>query len=150
MRLALARNARGQIIPATEEDRLKLRAWKAGEVVIVKATRPRNVDHWRKFMALVSFVREHHPDYRGFASNEPLLETLKRVTGHVNRWVIPSTGEVGESTRSVSFEVMDEAEFVQWSAKAKPYLVELMDQFTERTKRRHEQEIDGWTHWCLH
>lgn len=149
MKVALAKTAAGHIVPATEDDRLKTRAWKPGEVVTVKFSKPRNMDHHRKFMACVHFVSSHHPDYRCYADLTPLLEVLKKVTGHVRTWTIQSTGEIVEQTKSIAFDELDEGEFIAWAAKAKPFLVELMEQFSEQTKRRYGEEIDSWTHWCL-
>lgn len=154
MQVALAKTRSGHIIPATDDDRLKLRAWKPGDVVIVKASRPRNLDHWRKFMALVAFVYERHPRLRTMPMSDdgkhPVLELLKILTGHVFTIINPSTGEAHISPKSVSFYDMDEGDFIAWSAKAKPHLLDLMEQFPERTKTRHGEEIDSWTHWCLH
>jgi hypothetical protein len=150
VRVALAKTSSGRIIPATEEDRTKLRAWRPGEVVVVKATRPRNVDHHRKFMACVQFVAERHPDWRKYHTIEPLLFAIKDATGHYSVYTVESTGEIIRIPKSIAFDEMDEADFIAWSARAKTVLLALMDDWPERTKARYSEELDEWVHWCLH
>lgn len=150
MNVVLVKSRAGTYIPATEEDRTKLRAVKPGEAFPVRIGKPRRIETHRQFFACLSFVTNHHPDYQRFGTVEPLLETLKKVTRHVKTWTIQSTGEILESTRSIAFDELDEGDFLGWLDKAKPFIVELMEQFPERTKRRHTEEIDDWTHWCLH
>lgn len=150
MRVALVKSHSGVCIAATDEDRTKLRAMRAGEVFVVRIGKPRSIERHRQFFACASFIWKRHPDYRGFETSEPLVEALKIATGHVDRWVIQSTGEVMTRTRSIAFTELDEGDFLAWVAKAKPYLLELLEQIPPRIQARYEQEIDSWTHWCLH
>ena len=137
------------IAGATDEDRAKLRAWRAGDVVRVKISRPRNMDHHRKFMACVSFVAERHPLFKRYATIEPLLHFLKDETGHWKSYTKPD-GEIVRLMRSIAFDEMDEGEFIVWSNKAKPLLVALMDDIGDRARRRRDdRELDGWVTWCL-
>lgn len=148
--LAVVKSQSGVLIAATDEDRVKLRAVRPGEAIVIRFGKPRSIERHKQFFKCATFVWKHHPDYRGFDTVEPLVEVLKQVTRHVVTWTLPSTGEVYERTRSIAFTELDEGEFLSWVQRAKPYLLELMEQIPERTKARHGPELDGWTHWCLH
>lgn len=150
MRVALVKASSNVIVAATEEDRVKLRAVKAGEAFVVRFGKPRSIERHRQFYACVSFIWKRHPDYRRFPDVEPLVEALKIATDHCVRWTIESTGEVLVRTKSIAFTELDEGEFLAWVAKAKPYMLELLEQFPPRTQARYSDEIDSWTHWLLH
>jgi hypothetical protein len=133
------------IVPASPEDRAKLRAFKPGDMLPCKFTKPRNGDHHRKFMALVSFVASHHPSYR---SVDALLVELKMRTGHYDHYVRKHTGEVVYVPKSISFDEMDEGDFIVWSARAREVLfAEMFPEFTERDRERLHAEIEGWLAW---
>lgn len=133
------------VVPATDEDREKLRAFKPGDVLPCKFTKPRNGDHHRKFMALVSFVAAHSPTYRDRAV---LLVELKMRTGHFDLYVRRATGEVVYIPKSIAYDEMDEGDFIVWSAKARELLLsEFLAEFTDADKRRLHAEIDGWLAW---
>lgn len=153
MNVLLVKAKSGVIVGYGDEDRLKLRAWRAGDVLRARMSRPRNVDHHRKFMVLCQFVAERHPLFRRYVNTslglKPLLHFLKDETGHYDSFVLPS-GEISKHMKSISFDEMDEGDFIVWTAKAKPLLLQLMEGFNERVQRRYEREIDEWTFWCLH
>ncbi|HKU78609.1 MAG TPA: DUF1367 family protein [Rhodanobacteraceae bacterium] len=152
MNVLLVKAKSGVIVGYGEDDRAKLRAWKAGTVRRARMSMPRNVEHHRKFMALCQFIAERHELFRRYVHTslgiEPLLHYLKDETGHYDSFVMPS-GEIQKRMKSISFDVMDEGEFIAWTTKAKPLLVQLMDDMNPRVKRRYERELDEWTHWCL-
>ena len=147
MRLTLVLTRGRHIVPASDEDRAKLRAFKPGDTLQVKQSKARNYAHHAKFMALVTFVAEHHPLFRRFHNKEPLLHYLKDATGHYTSYVKPD-GELVKIMGSISFDEMDEGDFIIWSAQAKQIMLdELLPGFTDRDKQRLEQEIEGWMAW---
>lgn len=150
MRVALVKASSNVIVAATDEDRVKLRALKAGEAFVVRIGKPRSIERHRQFFACATFIHKHHPDYRHFGAVEPLIEALKIATEHCVRWTIQSTGEVLIRTKSIAFTELDEGEFLSWVQKAKPYMLELLEQLPPRTQARYSDEIDSWTHWLLH
>lgn len=132
------------VVPASDDDRAKLRTMKPGDMIPCRITKPRNGDHHRKFMALVQFVAEHHPKFR---SVESLLIELKMRTGHYDHFV-RRDGDVVYIPRSIDFEAMDEGDFAVWSAKAREILfAQFLPEFTARDRMRLAQEIDGWVRW---
>lgn len=145
MKLYLIVTKSRHIVPATPEDRAKLRALKPGDMIPCRITKPRNGDHHRKFMALVSFVAGHHPLYRDV---ESLLVELKMRTGHYDHYVRRSTGEIVYIPKSIAFDEMDEGDFIIWSAKAKEAIfTHFLPEFTERDRARLWREIEDWHAW---
>lgn len=145
MNLLLVVTPSRHVVPATPQDREKLRAFKPGDVLPVRIKKPRNGDHHRKFMALVSFVAAHHPTYR---DRESLLIELKMRTGHYDHYVRRASGEVVYIPKSIAFDEMDEGDFIEWSARAREILYEhFLAEFTDADKKRLSTEIDGWLSW---
>lgn len=149
-RVAMVKSNSGTLIAATDDERVKLRAIPPGQAVVVRFGKARSIEKHRQFYACASFIWKHHPDYRGFSTVEPLVEALKILTDHCDRWVLQSTGEIMTRSKSIAFTELDEGDFLAWVQKAKPFMLELMEQFTDRTKQRYEEEIDKWHHWLLH
>lgn len=146
MKLALVVTPSRHIVPASPHDRAKVRALHPGDVLPVHIAKPRNGDHHRKFCALVSFVAEHHPKYRG--DFRAVLTELKMATGHYDHYVRRSSGEVVYIPRSIAFEEMDEGDFVEWSARAREVIFErMLPEFTARDRARLHEEIEGWLAW---
>lgn len=145
MKFFLVKTPSGRLVPASDEDREKIRALRPGDMVPVKIGKPRNGDHHRRFMALLTFVAEHHPTYR---TVDPLLIELKMRTGHYDHYIRRATGEVVYIPKSIDFESMDELDFVVWSKHARQVIYdEFLHDFTERDKRRLSAEIDHWLAW---
>lgn len=148
MNVVLVKSRAGTYIPATEEDRTKLRSVKPGEAFRVKVGRPRNLDHHRKVMALISFVAAHHPDWRRHHTIEPLIYALKMATGHFTAYTQASTGEIIQIPKSIAFDAVDEGDFIVWSAKVRQIIFDdLLPGFTELDKRRLADEINHWMAW---
>lgn len=145
MNVTLVRFSNGFLAGATTEDREKLRAWKAGEAVRVKlAGKPRNYKHHAKFMSCVSFIAETHPTFRKFHSQAPLLYFLKEQTGHFDFYTM-ANGDVIKVPRSISFDEMDEGEFIAWSGEAKKVMAELL----MHVPKAYEREAADWIAWCV-
>lgn len=134
------------IVPASDEDRQKLRALKAGDMIPCKFTKPRNGAHHRRFMALATFVADYHPKYRGDLAS--FLVELKLRTGHHDHYVRRDSGEVVYIPKSIAFEEMDEGDFIAWSTKAREVIfAQFLPEFTERDRARLAREIEGWLAW---
>lgn len=147
MKLYLVMSPGRRLVPASDEDRAKLRAFRPGDMLPVRVTKPRNGDHTRKFFALLRFVAEHHPRMR---STESLLIELKMLTGHYDHYIRQDTGEVVYMPKSISFDEMDEGDFIVWSAQARElifsrFIPELTS--TKRDRARFEHEIEQWLAW---
>lgn len=98
-------------------------------------------------MALVAFVAEYHPKYRGDTAS--LLVELKMRTGHYDHYIRRATGEVVYIPKSIAFDEMDEGDFTLWSAKAREILfAEFLPEFSERDRDRLHNEIEGWYAWA--
>jgi hypothetical protein len=151
VKVFLVKTRSGHLVPATEQDKLKLRALRPGDMLPVRIRKARNGDHHRKFMALVTFVADHHPSFDGVhpeVAIERLLDKLKMATGLYTHYILPETGEVVFRPGSISFDEMDEGDFVVWSAKAREEIfTKYLPEFSERDKARLAAEIDGWLRW---
>lgn len=81
---------------------------KLGQVVEIKARRPRNPQHHRKMFALLSIVADNCEQ---FTSADEVLTAIKAATGH-GRWI-----KLAGATReifmpdSIAFDAMSQAEF---------------------------------------
>lgn len=145
MRIELVVTKSRHIVPASPDDRARVRTLRPGDILPVRITKPRNGDHHRKFMALVAFVAEHHPHYR---SVPDVLVELKMRTGHYDHYVRRLTGEVVYIPKSIAFDEMDEGDFAIWSAQAREIIFSAMlPEFTARDRERLALEIDGWCAW---
>lgn len=96
-----------------------LRKVKFGRTVRVEITVPRNVQHHRKFFALLNLVWSSAGDW---PTLEDMLDELKYRLGHYERCRIVDreTGEVFDYCRlkSISFASMDQTEFDEFYEKA--------------------------------
>jgi hypothetical protein len=81
---------------------------KLGQIVEMKARRPRNTQHHRKLFALLSLVAENNEQFSG---PEDVLIAVKAATGH-GRWLKleGATREVFMPD-SIDFSAMDQAAF---------------------------------------
>lgn len=144
MNVTLVRGQSGFLHGATSEDCEKLKAWKPGQAARVRINKPRNYKHHAKFMACVAFVAQRHKTFRRFRNNEPLLHFLKDETGHYYTYAKPG-GEVIKVMRSISFDEMDEGDFIAWSAEAKKILAQLILDFVQWP----DSEAGAWLDWCM-
>lgn len=133
--------ARRQIIPATPRDHELLKTVKPNDLLPVDIRYARNGDHWRKFMALVAFVAHHHPQYN---DTESVLRLLKYWTHHFDE-TVTQDGAIVYEMRSVSWRLMDEGEFREWSARAREFIFDRL--FPDLPRERIEREIDEWLAW---
>ena len=81
------------------------------EIVKAKISRPRNVQHHRKFFALLNLVFENQEKY---VSPNELLAAVKIAVGHVD--VIDVGGCPYRIPKSIAFHKMDQTEFDRFYA----------------------------------
>lgn len=116
------------LVPSTEDARKWLAGVKVGEVLRIKASRPRNIKHHQKFFALLQLIYENQEHYK---SVNQILLAFKCHIGH-GEWVISKKpmayrpdGSVSGWTpielfepHSISFAKMDQGEFEAFYDKA--------------------------------
>lgn len=101
--------------PANNAAQEALRKIKLGKMVRCEVTTPRNIQHHRKFFALLQTVWMAAGDW---ASVEDLLIELKFKLGVVREVVLHESGEVVKIPGSISFAAMDQAKFDMFYANA--------------------------------
>lgn len=92
-----------------------LRKIKVGKVVRCEVTQPRNIQHHRKFFALLNTVWQAAGDW---ATVDDLLIELKIKLGITKEIVIRESGEVVKIVGSISFAAMDQTEFDKFYERA--------------------------------
>lgn len=92
-----------------------LRKIKLGRMVRCEITQPRNIQHHRKFFALLNTVWAAAGDW---TTVDDLLIELKIKLGVTTDVVIRESGEVVKIIGSISFAAMDQLEFEKFYEKA--------------------------------
>lgn len=92
-----------------------LRKIKIGKVVKCEVSQPRNIQHHRKFFALLNTVWQAAGDW---ATVDDLLIELKIKLGVTREVVIRESGEVIKIVGSISFAAMDQTEFDKFYERA--------------------------------
>lgn len=109
MELYVVKTINGLLKPAFDEDKEKFSQFPKDGYFEIKYTKKRNVRFHRKFFALLKIAYENQSDYR-------LMEDLRRdiiiTSGHYEEVVNAITGEVYKIAKSISFNSMDETEFI--------------------------------------
>lgn len=94
--------------PVDEAGTEALRKIKLGKVVRCEITQPRNVQHHRKFFALLTTVWNASGEW---PSVEDLLIELKCRLGITREVILRDSGEVVKVVGSISFAKMDQGQF---------------------------------------
>lgn len=92
-----------------------LRKIKLGKMVRCEITQPRNIQHHRKFFALLNTVWQAAGDW---VTVEDLLVELKIKLGVTKDVVIRDSGEIVKIIGSISFAAMDQLEFEKFYERA--------------------------------
>lgn len=114
----LARKHLGKLEPVDEAGQEAMRNLRHGETIKITISRPRNVQHHRKFFALCSIV---HANQEHYSSVEQVVAALKVATGHCD-FVVTQKGWTA-IPRSISFAKMDQTEFNAFYEKCVDYVV---------------------------
>lgn len=120
----------GALVPADEQTRETLARWKLGQGVRVKATRMRDLIRHRKFFAMLNlgFEAWEPPEleYKG----APVVKNFERFRKDVTiaagfyEAVANLKGEVRAEAKSISFDSMDEDEFLDVYSKVADVLLQ--------------------------
>lgn len=117
----------GSLRPTLPADLDIIRKYKPGMNIRAKVSRPRNIDHHKKYWALLQAVTDH----TSFSSPEKLLKKIKYDLGMYTRIGTTKAGEIFVEWESISFAKMDQNAF---------------DDFYKRSVDLILQEIlPGWT-----
>jgi hypothetical protein len=103
---AVFRKELGCLRPADEEAEKVLRGIKMGECVTVSVKRPRNLQHHRKFYALMNLILQNQDHYK---SVDEIVAAFKFATGHVDS--IKTKRGIIQIPRSIAFANMGQMEF---------------------------------------
>jgi len=92
-----------------------LRKIKLGKMVRCEITQPRNIQHHRKFFALLNTVWQAAGDW---VTVDDLLIELKIKLGITKDVVVRESGEIVKIVGSISFAAMDQLEFEKFYERA--------------------------------
>lgn len=112
--LWLVKGPDGALRASTETDEEAIRAYRVGDVIKAKVSKPRNGKHHRLGMMLLQAVFDNQDRYTSF---DAFLNEVKVLTGHCETHISVS-GQAYFVTKSISFESMDEIEFRRWKNEA--------------------------------
>lgn len=96
------------LAPADEQSREAISHWKHGQGVRASVRRMRNLQHHRKFFALLTVIAENSDT---FDNTPKALAGVKLAAGHVDWIPHPETGELVPVPKSISFASMDQTAF---------------------------------------
>lgn len=99
----------GGLHPVDEAGQEAMRGLGETEIVSVEIKRPRNLQHHRKFWALMTIVHDNMDGER-YPTVEDLVAAVKISAGLRTRIELPN-GEVGFIPGSIAFHKMDQAAF---------------------------------------
>lgn len=106
-KLVLRKTLNGCLEPTDELGRDVFAKIPAGDLVMAEIKRARNIQHHRKFYALMSLVYHNQERY---TSLDELVDVVKVYVGHCDISVTAS-GEKVYRPKSISFASMDQTEF---------------------------------------
>jgi uncharacterized protein DUF1367 len=95
--------------------RRRLAHMENGECFKLEFSVPRNIEHHKKFFALVSLIAETSDVYD---NRDKALTAIKIVAGHCDFVPHPESGELIPVPRSISFANMDQLEFDEFYENA--------------------------------
>lgn len=110
MKIVLVKQLNGSIIPAYDEDKERLKKFKAGEPFMAEVTKPRNLKFHKKAFALFNMLFQNQEVY---TSLEDLRHDLTIEAGYFNEGV-NIHGEVVKRVKSISFAAMDDTAFSEY------------------------------------
>lgn len=110
------------LVPADDEAAEALKKYKQGDTVSCEIRKPRNVDHHRKYFALLNLVVDNQERFR---NTQELLDAIKFELGYVEtrRKIVKETGswkysEFYQVPKSISFTSMDQHTFDRFYSKS--------------------------------
>ena len=112
--IMLRKRLSGVLEPIDEAGRDAIMRIKAGDVVRAEVSRPRNLQHHKKWWALVSLIYQNQSRYK---SPEALNDAIKVYVGHCEV-VALQNGKVMHVPKSIAFHAMDQFEFEEFYDRA--------------------------------
>ncbi|MDX8383951.1 MAG: DUF1367 family protein, partial [Ghiorsea sp.] len=106
----LTKSQGGQFVAASQQDYALMKAWRVGDVIKAKMSKPRNGGHHRKAWALINFIFDNQSIYNEI--NDLMVE-IKLKTGHYEEH-ITTKGVMIYVPRSLAFSSMGQEEFDAW------------------------------------
>ena len=106
MKILLAKNL-GNLVPVDDEGRDALRGFKYGEILTAEIKKPRNIQHHRKFFAMLKIIYENQEHYKS-------VEDIRHVCLiEIGEYKIISgkDGKEYPKTKSMNFASMDQLQF---------------------------------------
>ena len=113
MKILMHRDPNAHLRPIDDEGRECLQKIGIGDIVRVDITRPRNIDHHRKFFAMLQIILHNQEHYQ---SIDELRASCCVAIGHAE-FIQTKHGLVG-IPKSISFAKMDQDEFNGFYEKA--------------------------------
>lgn len=110
MKVVLVKNLNGSIIPAYDQDKERLKRFKAGEPFMAEVTKPRNIRFHRKIFALFNMLLQNQEIYTNI---DDLRNDLTVEAGFFTEGV-NFLGEPVKRPKSISFAAMDDLAFAEY------------------------------------
>lgn len=114
MKILLVKQLNGTIIPSYDEDKERLKRFKAGEPFMAEVTKPRNIKFHRKTFSLFNMVFDNQENY---ISLDHLRKDITIEAGYYDEYTSITTGEIKREAKSISFAAMDDLEFGEYYNK---------------------------------
>ena len=86
----------------------KINNMREGDALRLNFATPRNVQHHRKFFALLKLISDNSETYDTVAK---ALLAVKLICAHAEPFIDPTTGEVVTVPKSIAFDAMTQEEF---------------------------------------
>jgi len=123
------RSLNGRLVPM-DHDARTICEKNAGKEVMVSVSRPRNLQHHKKFFALLNLLWETTPCGEQYPSRDALRHALTMEAGFFE--VIPTRHGPRAIPKSISFENMDQDEFSRlYDASVRLVLERILPDMTE-------------------
>lgn len=135
----LAQKQLGALRPIDQAGEDALKRFGNAEILQVEIRQPRNINHHRKFYALMNIVYENM-DTERYPSLDDFVGAIKIAAGHRVRIELPN-GDVGFMPRSISFAKMTQAEFNEFYARVVDLICRWFIPGLENEALRNEVEI---------
>jgi hypothetical protein len=110
MKIVLVKTLSGTIIPAYDQDKERLKRFKAGDPFMAEVTKPRNLRFHKKAFALFNMVFQNQEVYTNL---DDLRYDLTIEAGYFIEG-LNIHGEVVKRAKSISFAAMDDLAFGEY------------------------------------
>lgn len=107
------------LVPMYDSDHEEKKKLKIGSEVLAEIRVPRNLEHHKKFFALLRLVMDNMPETLSerYTSTERLLDEIKFQCGYFEEHITLS-GRVTYKPKSIAFDTMNQTDFEAFYNKA--------------------------------